>query len=285
MLNLEDLLRCLIPARLYYLEPIVGRKRLQIGMRWSRLRIGKVGNAARLCSLVKLILPTEIALFVSVAAAVITTFAYFGWFPIVMTVAYSYWLPQIYQNAERGTGRLPLLHSYILVTAAARLVIPLYVWACPSKMFRQYAASSWLNRPNSANLLFTENSPWVWALVAYQTVQVIFLLLQDTFGPRFFLPKGFWFEELDTWDYHPILPPSDIENPASGDGDKKDVDCIICFERIELAGSGRRDSIDARTSEKGEETAGASGAVGDVFDAARRGASRMSYMVRPNSGC
>lgn len=106
-----------------------------------------------------------------------------------------------------------------------------------------------------------------------------FLLLQDTFGPRFFLPKGLWFAELDTWDYHPILPPSDIENPAGfGDSDKKDVDCVICFEKIELAGSARRDSIDARTSEKGDE-AGASGAVGDVFDAARRGASRMSYMV------
>ena len=75
----------------------------------------------------------EIAIFLAVAATVITTFAYFGWFPIVMVVTYSYWVPQIYQNAERGTGRLPLLHSYILVTALARLLIPLYVWACPSE--------------------------------------------------------------------------------------------------------------------------------------------------------
>lgn len=134
-----------------------------------------------------------------------------------------------------------------------------------------------------ANLLFVENSRWVWALVAWQAFQVTVLLLQDTFGPRFFLPKGFWFPELDTWDYHPVLPPHDIENPSGsvGDGDKKDVDCVICFEKIELTGGGRRDSIDARTSEKGDEAAGSGGPVGDVLGAARRGASRMSYMVPP----
>lgn len=162
-------------------------------------------------------------------------------------------VPQIYHNAERGTGRHALLPSYILVTTAARLFIPLYIWACP------------------VNLLFNDTSPWVYLLVGYQIFQISILFLQDRFGARFFLPKGYWFEEMSTWDYHPLLPPADIE---SGEG-RKEADCAICFEKIELANAGRQ-SVDMRTSDKMPQSPGA---VGDVFDSVRRGANRMSYMV------
>lgn len=102
------------------------------------------------------------------------------------------------------------------------------------------------------------------------------LFLQDYFGPRFFLPRGVWFEEISTWDYHPILPPADIE----GGDSKTEVDCVICFETIEMGSSNAgRMSVDMRTAEKGE----GSGAnnVGDVLDSVRRGANRMSFMVPP----
>jgi hypothetical protein len=197
-------------------------------------------------------------------------FYYIGWFPILMIVTYSFWIPQIYHNAERGSGRNALLKKYILITACTRLFIPLYIWACP------------------VNLLFAENSPWVFALVAWQVFQVIILFLQDTLGPRFFLLRGFWFPELDRWDYHPILPPQDVESGVvsgaedrdgarNADGDKKgEVDCVICFEKIELAQPGReRPSLDAKIGK----SAGEGSAMGEVFGAARRGANRMSYMV------
>jgi len=114
----------------------------------------------------------------------------------------------------------------------------------------------------------------VFALVGYQAFQILVLLLQDKLGPRFFLPRGFYFAELDTWDYHPILPPADIESGAGAHGKGKETDCVICFEKIELATPGRT-SIDMRTSEK-EATPGSG-----VFDGVRRGANRMSYMVPP----
>lgn len=180
---------------------------------------------------------------------------------------YSYWVPQIYHNAERGSGHNALLKKYIVVTACTRLFIPLYVWACP------------------VNLLFTETSPWVYTLVLWQAVQVLILFLQDILGPRFFLPKGFWFPELDRWDYHPLLPPQDIEagvvtgaeNRDGADGDKKgEVDCVICFEKIELARpGGERASLDVKTGKN----AGEPSSMGEVFGAARREANRMTYMV------
>lgn len=52
-----------------------------------------------------------------------------------------------------------------------RLSVPLYFYGCPN------------------NLVGHETTPWVWALVAYIGLQVIVLLLQDAFGPRFFVPS------------------------------------------------------------------------------------------------
>ena len=195
------------------------------------------------------------------ALAVVLVFAYIGWFPILMTAVYSFWIPQIYHTAERGSGRNALLKKYILGTTLSRLFIPVYVWACPD------------------NLLFAETSLWVWLLVAYQLAQVATLLLQDTLGARFFLPRGFWFPELDTWDYHPVMPAPDLESAGSGaDGQGAgDVNCVICFEKIDVDGSGETKADD----EQDGVGASGSGPVGDVVSASKRAANRMSYMVPP----
>lgn len=211
------------------------------------------------------------------AIAIGLLFYFVGWFTLLMTLTYSFWIPQIYHNAERGTGRNALLKQYIIVTAITRLFIPLYIWAYPG------------------NLLFADTSPWVYALVVWQAVQVAVLCLQDLLGPRFLLPKGLWFPELNTWDYHPILPPSDIESGLvsgaesrdgfkSADGEKKgEVDCVICFEKIELARpGGERGSLDAKINRSAGDR-DATSAMGDVFGAARRGANRMTYMVSPRT--
>lgn len=166
------------------------------------------------------------------------------------------------------------MKQYIIATSLCRLFIPLYVWACPT------------------NLLFAETSDWVYLLVLYQCIQVITLHLQDYLGPRFFLPKGWVFAEIDRWEYHPILPPDDVESGSGSGGKEGEVDCVICFEKIELAnGNGNsiaqtdsRRSLEMRKGEKNNtavaaaSNAGAAG-VGDVFNGVRRGANRMSYMV------
>lgn len=209
------------------------------------------------------------------ALAAVALFYFVGWFGLLVFGTYSFWVPQIYHNAERGSGRHALLKKYILVTACARLFIPLYIWACP------------------VNLLFTDTSPWVYTLVVWQAIQVAVLFLQDKLGPRFFLPTGFWFEELDHWDYHPILLPQDIESgPVLGEegtdeakrldlARKGEVECPICLSPIEIASpGGDRASLDVKTGEY----ASSGTSMGEVLGAARRGANRMTYMVR-SFGC
>lgn len=70
------------------------------------------------------------------------------------------------------------------------------------------------------------------------------------------------------------MPPEDIESGGRS-GALKEVDCTICLEKIELSAPGRH-SIDMRTAEKDTPV----NAVGDVISGVRRGANRMSYMVR-----
>lgn len=85
-------------------------------------------------------------------------------------IFYSFWVPQIVRNVFRGC-RHPLSHRYIFVMSITRLSVPLYFYGCPD------------------NIIGHETTPWVWLLVGYIALQVVILLLQDAFGPRFFVPS------------------------------------------------------------------------------------------------
>ena len=65
--------------------------------------------------------------------------------------------------------------------------------------------------------------------------------MQDSrFGARFFLPRPLLsrmdLAETETWDYHPLLPPPDLEAGALGneEGNAKE-DCPICLSPIQIA--------------------------------------------------
>lgn len=141
----------------------------------------------------------------------ITIIVVWGWTALFVVVLYSYWLPQIFVNARRGSTRRALRGDYIIGTTACRLVLPLYIWA-----YRD-------------NVLFVQPSRWVYTLVLYSSAQAAVLLLQNThLGPRFFLPQrmldwlGITFEPK--WDYHPMQRPEDLETG------KTSADCCICLE-------------------------------------------------------
>ncbi|KAJ2236618.1 hypothetical protein H4R99_005850 [Coemansia sp. RSA 1722] len=109
---------------------------------------------------------------------------------LLLAASYSYWVPQIWRNARRGTTR-GLRKDYILGTTALYLLFPLYAFACPQ------------------SLTFNRPSPFVWALVVYSLAQVAVLALQDLLGPRFFVPVSMLPE---VYNYHPLLPPDDDES-------------------------------------------------------------------------
>ncbi|KAJ1564520.1 hypothetical protein HK405_014649, partial [Cladochytrium tenue] len=90
---------------------------------------------------------------------------------VVGFIMYSFWIPQIVSNVRRNSRRA-FSPQYVLGTTAARLVLPLYFYACPDNI-----------------VAYRETQPLgAAALVAWCAVQVAFLLAQDWFGPRAFLP-------------------------------------------------------------------------------------------------
>ncbi|KAI9477893.1 MAG: hypothetical protein EXX96DRAFT_229516 [Benjaminiella poitrasii] len=123
-------------------------------------------------------------------------------------VFYSFWIPQIVRNVMRGC-RHPLSQRYIIIMSITRLCIPLYFYGY------------------EGNFIGHEVTPWVGLIVAYVAVQVLILFLQDTFGPRFFVPSKYL---PQTYDYHPIL--TTMEDEESRAATKKD--CAICMLPIDM---------------------------------------------------
>lgn len=82
-------------------------------------------------------------------------------------------------------------------------------------------------------ITITSAVAWVFVLIVYSCLQGIILLLQDSrLGARFFLSASalahLGIKDEETWEYHPVLPYSDIEGKGAGL-----EDCPICMEPID----------------------------------------------------
>ncbi|GAA5926887.1 ubiquitin-protein ligase TUL1 [Sporobolomyces koalae] len=156
----------------------------------------------------------------------------YGWIALIITIVYSYWIPQIILNVQRGTSRQSLTDEFIIGNTVARLVLPVYFYGY------------------SDNVLDVEVSPWIYVLIMYSVSQAAVLVLQSrpSFGARFFFPQRaldlLSLPPVSTWDYHQPLSPAklfDIEASLKEAGDSDFVledgsgpDCSICMETIAL---------------------------------------------------
>lgn len=133
---------------------------------------------------------------------------------VMVPVLYSFWLPQIHRNIQRGTRRAIQKRS-VIGTTLCRLFVPLYIFACPD------------------NVLFFDPNRWVWALVVYVVLQAMVLLGQDLFGSHFFLPAS-WIpaSAVTAWDWHPPVQAKDDADPEV-DAMTSLGDCAICLNAIE----------------------------------------------------
>jgi hypothetical protein len=91
--------------------------------------------------------------------------------PLLLFGFSSYWWPQIVLCAQTDC-RSPLRPEFVLGTSAARLALPLYVFACPSNLLRVQP---------SLGLCA--------ALAVYVGLQCGLLMAQHWWGPRCFIPK------------------------------------------------------------------------------------------------
>jgi hypothetical protein len=119
-----------------------------------------------------------------------------------------FWLPQIIRSVKKGRSSA-LTAEYLIGTSLCRLFHALYFLACPK------------------NVLDVEPRGWIWYLVIFIFLQVAVVLLQQRFGPAFFLPKRF--ARAQVHDYHPALPLSAADPEAP---DESLGDCAICMEAI-----------------------------------------------------
>ncbi|WVQ85781.1 hypothetical protein IAT38_007948 [Cryptococcus sp. DSM 104549] len=188
--------------------------------------------------------------------------------PFLLFALYSFWIPQIWRNARRGSTRA-LERVFVLGTSAGRLALPLYAFAYEDNVF------------------FIEKQGWVWGLALWQAVQIGVMFAQERLGPAFFLPKSM--QPPESYNYHPSIPLPDPENPSPFGPSPT---CSICYEEVDLhphhhhpsGARSRSHSPSASTSGAG---AGASGSgagqgqgllgLGDLG----LGDKRRSYAVAP----
>ena len=147
----------------------------------------------------------------------------------------SFWVPQIKRNVIRNC-RKALRWEFVAGQSILRLM--------PFAYFYIHQDNVLLSKPDRSMLLLFIS--WVWA-------QVLFLISQETIGPRFFVPNG-W--APPAYDYHPVLREDDeeaamsmpvgsmqssssIESPLSPsdimkERGKRTFDCAICMHNLEV---------------------------------------------------
>ncbi|EMD38757.1 hypothetical protein CERSUDRAFT_92794 [Gelatoporia subvermispora B] len=134
------------------------------------------------------------------------------------------WLPQIWRAARRvrtsGLGA-----EYVFGITACRLFFVLYFLGCP------------------VNILDVEPRRWIYAVAIFMLLQAGTIMLQEHVSPSFFLPGGI--SRVQTYDYHPQLPPPDPESPDASLGD-----CSICMDAIHAEHRRARSSDQDRDKER-----------------------------------
>ncbi|KAF6767551.1 Zinc finger, RING-type [Kalmanozyma brasiliensis GHG001] len=132
-----------------------------------------------------------------------------GW--MMLPVVFSFWIPQIWLNVQRGTRRSVLKRTVVGLTGT-RLFLPLYLLICPD------------------NVLFQEESGWGWVLAGWLVGQATLLVGQDVLGPHWFLPSKWVPADARVgWEYHPE------------EGDAVEGECGICLAPIEKVEEASRD--------------------------------------------
>ena len=121
-----------------------------------------------------------------------------------------YWVPQIVQDAIKG-HKSPLTTQFVLGVAACRLVMPLYIFGCPDTIFNGEVIFTAPGGPGVAIFIFL-----------LQAVQVLLVLTQQRFGPRWFVP---WICLPHVYNYY---------RKIEVDEEFGVPECVVCMSEIDL---------------------------------------------------
>ncbi|AQZ18560.1 TUL1 (YKL034W) [Zygosaccharomyces parabailii] len=150
---------------------------------------------------------------------------------MIIMVLNSYWLPQIFRNAIKGTlprrnrlrnermneamgvrrqNKMPLLWKFILGTTLIRTLPVVYVFTYSSNVFRHH-----------------KNVRFVVILCLWLLFQIAVLYSQDILGSRWFVPK---LSIPEGYSYHKSMTAQDLLE--HGSSAKYTVDCAICVSEV-----------------------------------------------------
>ncbi len=119
-----------------------------------------------------------------------STYARYPFEYVILLLINSFWAPQIYRNIKRGCRR-SFKWEFILATSFIRTTPVIYICFIDFVFGHRYEP-----------ILCYSIIGWIW-------FQILILACQEIFGPRFLLPKSLL---PKSYDYHPILTRSDLEN-------------------------------------------------------------------------
>eukprot|EP00916_Digyalum_oweni_P011037 GHVL01018363.1.p1 GENE.GHVL01018363.1~~GHVL01018363.1.p1 ORF type:complete len:521 (+),score=82.67 GHVL01018363.1:63-1625(+) len=138
---------------------------------------------------------------------------FIGVLPYLAIILYFYWLPQIFLDVYQGS-RSSLHWGYLAGTSISRVLVPVYLWACPSTIFN-----------GDLFLKIPRNNTAVWIIVIAQVLQVLLSTSQKFLGTRWFVP---WWLIPGAYNYYRCIQQHNIaalgENP----------ECVICMSEIQL---------------------------------------------------
>eukprot|EP00929_Paragymnodinium_shiwhaense_P065579 TRINITY_DN32858_c0_g1_i1.p1 TRINITY_DN32858_c0_g1~~TRINITY_DN32858_c0_g1_i1.p1 ORF type:complete len:546 (-),score=107.46 TRINITY_DN32858_c0_g1_i1:56-1693(-) len=133
---------------------------------------------------------------------------YIHYLDVIVVVFQAYWLPQIALDAWQGT-RNGLQPKFIIGTSITRVLLILYLWACPKAIFDGELLPRLPGAPSST--LCT-------TVVLMHLVQVSTMMLQRHLGPRFLIP---WACMPQVYNYR---RPVELEPGA---------ECVICMSELD----------------------------------------------------
>jgi len=139
--------------------------------------------------------------------------------PVIIVFAlYSFWLPQIAYSAYMGS-RKPLQSRFIIGMSVSRLWLPLYLFGCERNLYMLLSEKS------------TTSFVGCIVLVLWVGLQVVVLLLQSKWGPRFFIPSRFLPVKYNY--YRPISRrPALTGERSEGDVESGEYECVICYTPV-----------------------------------------------------
>mmetsp|Transcript_16114 Transcript_16114/g.49254 ORF Transcript_16114/g.49254 Transcript_16114/m.49254 type:complete len:774 (-) Transcript_16114:94-2415(-) len=139
--------------------------------------------------------------------------------PFALLLGHSFWVPQIVSNVRRES-RAPLCRTYLFTMSCTRLLLPLYLYGCPASMTMLFEARDASGEDGEGdNMVNATNLGFCVTLVLWVGAQTLMLLLQEKYGPTFFVPA---FMLPPKYDYRKPIP----EENFNEDGQ---ATCVICI--------------------------------------------------------